>query len=182
MIIMIGGIPCSGKSTLMREIISELGSAENVEPMKLFSCQKHNDILVLGRYAEGEPFGGTDRLSYGTIKKFREFIDQEHTNYKHIIFEGDRFFRAVDVEWLLEKHDSKVLILTVDAEEEARRHKERNDTQTEKWLDGRRTQIKNIMVKCGMITPSKVKEHLRQVNNKDDMLRVKNEINKYLGV
>ena len=83
---MIGGIPCSGKSTLMREIISGLGSAENVEPMKLFSCQKHNDILVLGRYAEGEPFGGTDRLSYGTIKKFREFIDQEHTNYKHIIF------------------------------------------------------------------------------------------------
>ena len=110
---MIGGIPCSGKSTLMREIISGLGSAENVEPMKLFSCQKHNDILVLGRYAEGEPFGGTDRLSYGTIKKFREFIDQEHKNYKHIIFEGDRFFRAVDIEWLLENHDAKVLILTV---------------------------------------------------------------------
>ena len=180
MIIMIGGIPCSGKSTLMREIISGLGSAENVEPMKLFSCQKHNDILVLGRYAEGEPFGGTDRLSYGTIKKFREFIDQEHQNYKHIIFEGDRFFRAVDVEWLLEKHDSKVLILTVDAEEEARRHKERNDTQTEKWLDGRRTQIKNIMGKCGMTTPNKFKEHLRQVNNKEDMLVVRDEIIKYL--
>ena len=176
MIIMIGGIPCSGKSTLMREIISGLGSAENGEPMKLFSCQKHNDILVLGRYAEGEPFGGTDRLSYGTIKKFREFIDQEHKNYKHIIFEGDRFFRAVDIEWLLENHDAKVLILTVDAEEEARRHKERNDTQTEKWLDGRRTQIKNIMVKCGMITPSKVKEHLRQMNNKEDMYIVKDEI------
>jgi hypothetical protein len=173
---MIGGIPCSGKSTLMREIISGLGSAENVEPMKLFSCQKHNDILVLGRYAEGEPFGGTDRLSYGTIKKFREFIDQEHQNYKHIIFEGDRFFRTVDIEWLLEKHNSKVLILTVEAKEEERRHKERKDTQTEKWLNGRRTQIKNIMVKCGMITPSKVKEHLRKVNNKEDMLVVKNEI------
>ena len=187
MIIMIGGIPCSGKSTLMREVISGLGPAVEVEPMKLFSCQKHevgyyDDILILGMYPKGEPFGGTDRLSYGTIKKFQEFINQEHKKYKHIIFEGDRFFRAVDVEWLLKEHDSKVLILTVDAEEEARRHKERNDTQTEKWLDGRRTQIKNIMVKCGMITPSKVKEHLRQVNNKDDMLRVKNEINKYLGV
>ena len=176
MIIMIGGIPCSGKSTLMREIISGLGPAVEVEPMKLFSCQKHNDILVLGRYAEGEPFGGTDRLSYGTIKKFREFIDQEHQNYKHIIFEGDRFFRTVDIEWVLEKHNSKVLILTVEAKEEERRHKERKDTQTEKWLNGRRTQIKNIMVKCGMITPSKVKEHLRKVNNKEDMLVVKNEI------
>ena len=81
---------------------------------------------------------------------------------------------------MLEKHDSKVLILTVDAEEEDRRHKERNDTQTDKWLNGRRTQIKNIMVKCGMITPSKVKEHLRQVNNKEDMYVVKDEIIKYL--
>ena len=36
MIIMIGGIPCSGKSTLMRNLIKEMGSHENVEPMKLF--------------------------------------------------------------------------------------------------------------------------------------------------
>ena len=49
MIIMIGGVPCSGKSTLIREIISELGSVENVEPMKLFPCQKYNDILVIRR-------------------------------------------------------------------------------------------------------------------------------------
>ena len=85
MIIMIGGIPCSGKSTLTREIISGLGSVENVEPMKLFSCQKHLDILVVGRYPIGETFGGTDRLSYGTINKFREFINQEQPKYRHII-------------------------------------------------------------------------------------------------
>ena len=57
MIIMIGGVPCSGKSTLIREIISGLGSAENVEPMKLFPCQKYNDILVVGRYPAGEILG-----------------------------------------------------------------------------------------------------------------------------
>ena len=50
MIIMIGGIPCSGKSTLMRSLISEMGSHEDVEPMKLFPCQKHGDTLVVGRY------------------------------------------------------------------------------------------------------------------------------------
>ena len=47
MIIMIGGAPCSGKSTLTKKVISGLGSAVNVEPMKLFNCQKHNDILVV---------------------------------------------------------------------------------------------------------------------------------------
>ena len=38
MIIMIGGIPCSGKSTLTREIISGLGSGDDVDRMNLFSC------------------------------------------------------------------------------------------------------------------------------------------------
>ena len=35
-------------------------------------------------------------------------------------------------------------ILTVSPEEEKRRHIERQDTQTEKWLQGRRSQISNI--------------------------------------
>ena len=62
MIIMIGGVPCSGKSTLTRNIIKGLGSAENVEPFPLFTSQRHDDILIVGRYPEGETFGGTDRL------------------------------------------------------------------------------------------------------------------------
>ena len=63
MIVIIGGVPCSGKSTLTREIIKGLGSAEDVEPFPLFTSQKHGDILIVGRYPEGETFGGTDRLS-----------------------------------------------------------------------------------------------------------------------
>ena len=35
-------------------------------------------------------------------------------------------------------------ILTVSLEEEKRRHIERQDSQTEKWLQGRRSQISNI--------------------------------------
>ena len=112
--------------------------------MTLFPCQKYGDILVVGRYPEGETFGGTDRLSYGTINKFRDFINQEAPKHKHILIEGDRFCRAVEIEWLLDNHDAKVYILTVNADEEKRRHIERQDTQTEKWLQGRRSQISNI--------------------------------------
>ena len=142
---MIGGVPCSGKSTLTRNILSVLGSAEFVEPMKLFPCQKHDDVLVVGRYPEGETFGGTDRMSYGAIPKFRDFINQEAPKHKHIYADGDRFFRAKDIEWLVETHDATVYVLTVSAEEEKRRHIQREDTQTEKWLAGRRSQISNIM-------------------------------------
>ena len=100
----------------------------------LFTSQKHGDILIVGRYPEGETFGGTDRLSYKTIKLFREFIDRQQPKYKHIIVEGDRFFRGVDLEWIVENHDTKVFVLTVDSDEEKRRHVERNDTQSEVYF------------------------------------------------
>ena len=119
---MIGGIPCSGKSTLMRNLIQEMGSHEDVEPMKLFPCQKHGDTLVVGRYPVGETFGGTDRISYGAISKFRDFINQEVSKHKNIILEGDRFCRAKDIEWLLSEHNSKVYILKVSPSVEKERH------------------------------------------------------------
>ena len=145
MIILVGGVPCSGKSSLTRNIISELGSGEMLEPMKLFPCEKRGDVLVVGRYPDNETFGGTDRISYGAIPKFRDFINQEAPKHKHIYADGDRFFRAADIEWLILEHNASVYVLTVSAEEEKRRHIQRKDTQTEKWLAGRRSQISNIM-------------------------------------
>jgi len=172
MIIMIGGVPCSGKSTLTRNIISGLGSAELVEPMKLFSCQKHGDILVVGRYPEGETFGGTDRLSYGTISKFREFIIQECPKYKHIIIEGDRFFRMKDIEWLVSEYDAKIFVLTISSSEEQRRHVKRQDIQSEKWLKGRRSQISNILTNMFLMD----KIQIRNNENKNDMMKIEEEL------
>ena len=82
---MIGGVPCSGKSSLTRNILSELGSGEMLEPLSLFPCEKRGDVLIVGRYPEGETFGGTDRISYGAISKFRDFIDQEEPKHKHMV-------------------------------------------------------------------------------------------------
>ena len=172
MIIMIGGVPCSGKSTLTREILSGLGSAEDAEPMKLFPCQKHRDILVVGHYPEGESFGGTDRLSYGTINKFRDFINQEQPKYKHIIVEGDRFFRSKDIEWLVETYDSEIFVLTVDPQEEKQRHIKRKDTQTEKWLSGRRSQISNILTNFALMGKLKVRTN----NSKVESENIKREL------
>ena len=177
MIIMIGAIPCAGKSTLVREIIKELGSAEDVEPFPLFTSQKHGDILVVGRYPEGETFGGTDRLSYKTIKLFREFIDRQQPKYKHIIVEGDRFFRSVDLEWIVENHDTKVFVLTVDSDEEKRRHVERNDTQSEVWLSGRRSQISNILTNFNLMG----KIEVRQNNSFESSQKIKGEIMEILN-
>ena len=176
MIIMIGGVPCSGKSTLTRNILSELGSAELVEPMKLFTCQKHGDVLVIGKYEPDQPFGGTDRLSYGTISKFREFIIQECPKYKHIIIEGDRFFRMKDIEWLMSEYDAKVFVLTISSLEEQRRHVKRQDSQTEKWLKGRRSQISNILTNMFLMD----KIQVRNNENKNDMIMIQKELKELL--
>ena len=172
MIAIVGGVPCAGKSTLIREIIKELGSAEDVEPFPLFKSQKHGDILVVGRYPVGEKFGGCDRLSYSTINKFRDFINQEQPKYKHIIVEGDRFFRSVDLEWIVENYDTKVFVLTVDPDEEKRRHVERNDTQSEVWLSGRRSQISNILTNFNLMG----KIEVRQNNSFESSQKIKGEI------
>ena len=48
----------------MRNLLSRLPEEPNlIEPKKLFKCQEHGDILVVGQYPEGETFGGTDKLS-----------------------------------------------------------------------------------------------------------------------
>lgn len=172
MIIMIGGIPCSGKSTLMRSLIQEMGSHEDVEPMKLFPCQKHNDVLVVGRYPIGETFGGTDRISYGAISKFRDFITQEAPKHKHIILEGDRFCRAKDIEWLLSEHDAKVYILKVSPEVEKERHIGRGDEQSEKWLQTRRTLISNLQTNFLLMGELDI----RLTDTWDSLHELKNEI------
>ena len=135
--------------------------------MKLFPCQKYNDILVVGRYPEGEIFGGTDRLSYGTINKFRDFINQEQPKYKHIIVEGDRFFRSIDIEWLVETHNSEIFVLTVNLQEEKRRHLERQDSKTEKWLSGRRSQISNILTNFNLMGKLKVRTNNSRIESKN---------------
>ena len=172
MIFLIGGVPCSGKSTLMRRLIDRLEEPTLVEPMPLFKCQEHGDILVCGEYPEGETFGGTDKLSYGAIPKFREFCDGANVGYKHTIIEGDRFFRAEDIEWLLDTHESEVYILTVDPAEELKRHLKRKDTQTEKWLEGRRSQINNIQKNFNLMGRLNVKLN----NDIVTSLRIEDEI------
>ena len=176
-IIMVGGIPTSGKSKLIRGLIGDIGSFDICNPYPLFPCQFHKDILVVGRYPEGETFGGTDKLSYGTIPKFRDFIKQEESKWKHIIIEGDRFFRSQDITWICDNYDSKVFVLTVSDTEEKRRHLERQDTQTDRWLKGRRTQIQNILTDIVLMGSIEVRSNETMEDSDNLKEEIKNLLN-----
>ena len=133
--------------------------------------------MVIGYYPEGETFGGTDKISHGAIPHFRDFINQEKPKWKHIIVEGDRFFRMKDVEWLINNFDdAKIFVLEVSREIENQRHKDRGDTQKEVWLKGRRTQIGNILTNMFILD----KIQLRSNNFEEDAKNIKQEIMNYL--
>jgi len=172
MIIMVGGVPCSGKSTLMRRLISRLDEPNLIEPMKLFKCQEHGDVLVVGQYPEGETFGGTDKLSHGSIPQFREFIEWANIAYKHVLIEGDRYFRGKDIEWLIDNHEARVYVLTVELSEEHNRHAERGDTQSEVWLKGRRSQINNILTNMNLLGQLQIRDN----NSIETSMKIEEEI------
>ena len=172
MIIMIGGVPCSGKSTIMRKLLERLEEPTLTEPMPLFKCQEHGDILVLGTYPEGEDFGGTDRLSYGSIPFFQEFCNGVSVGYKHTLVEGDRYFRGKEIEWLLHNHEAIVYVLNVDIEAERNRHVMRGDTQSEVWLKGRRSQINNILTNMNLMGALQIRNN----NTIEQQIQITDEI------
>ena len=77
----------------------------------------------------------------GVNKQFLQYISMVQSN---IIFEGDRLFSLNNLIKLNELYDLRIIILVNSPETLLKRHKDRNDTQTDKFLKGRSTKIKNI--------------------------------------
>jgi dephospho-CoA kinase len=139
MIIAILGEPATGKTTLMKEIIKELGPLKpSNKPFYHYSAP---GLVLWGKYDEGT-FQGTDKLSMGVQPLAVEFAMM--ARHKLILFEGDRignvsFFKAV-----APYHEIKIYLLEVSEEEKARRHIARNDNQSEKFLKAKKTKLKNL--------------------------------------
>ena len=102
---------------------------------------KENNIALLGLYSQNNTFLGTDRLSMGVNKQFLQYISMKQRN---IMFEGDRLFSLNNLIKLNELYDLRIIILECSLKILNKRHIDRKDTQTDKFLKGRVTKIKNI--------------------------------------
>ncbi len=142
-ITLIGGEPCTGKSTLVRSIIKRKNINQKFEYEKLLKGHTNDEYIVIGVYNNGL-FDGTDKLSMAVQPAFERFVNKEKTK-KHIILEGDRLFKKTLIRWLQSsKHFFRLIILTTEEKTKEFRHKSRNDNQTEKWLNTKKTTIKNV--------------------------------------
>jgi uridine kinase len=139
----IGGEPCTGKSTLMKQIIKKEKINEIFEYKKLLKGHQNEKIIIIGLY-EDQLFDGTDRLSMAVQPVFIEYLKQQKPK-KHIILEGDRLFKKTLFDYIL-KTDIFFRLIILECSENIKkfRHIARKDEQSQKWLDSKKTTIQNI--------------------------------------
>lgn len=140
-IVAIGGIPASGKTTIIKKFFFKYPKFKTFK-WRLISGHfiKELNLFILGRYDGNDTFLGTDKLSMSVQPDYKRFINK----YKdvNILFEGDRLFNIKSLDESKLTHNLKVYI--IESYDTDKRHKDRNDNQSEKFIKGRYTKIKNI--------------------------------------
>lgn len=142
-VVAIGGMPGTGKTTLMKEFMKgkewKIGKHNK---LLAYHYNEKDNIYVLGLYEEAKGYAqGTDRLSMAVHKDVEDFFSEIPGDSK-VLFEGDRLFTANMLEHLLEGHALNIIILTALNLEE--RYQLRNSNQSEKFLKGRKTKYSHI--------------------------------------
>lgn len=150
LIVGVGGVPASGKTSLMRKAMQRLDGTWR--EFQFGECRGHHNrqhrVFVLGRYSPRVQFAGTDKLSMSAARNCLEFckriaLSDDHTQ-STILFEGDRLFSASFINQLLEMPavDVELFVLAVEPEVLAERREGR--VQNESWVAGRHTKVANI--------------------------------------
>lgn len=142
------GEPASGKSTVMRDLITRLGEGEVCkEGLVAYTHYPEDKVIVAGIYDE-QVFSGTDRLSKGCGPKYREWLlakvnDPEFAGWK-FYFEGERFSNSKFFDFFLAL---PVPPVTYYLEADEATLNERNagrSNQNPTWRKGMATRMKNL--------------------------------------
>lgn len=140
------GAPGTGKSHLMKEWMSRW--TWDYHRTGLVDHYVSGDLIVLGKYPDGETFGGTDRLSMSVQPEALEFVKSQED--KIILYEGDRLTSRSFFNDIIEAGIG-LTIIALDCPQDIReeRYKERGSEQNETWLAGRVKKVENIIEEFG---------------------------------
>jgi len=169
-VIALGGEPATGKTTLTKRLFRNIPDLQVTKYGLLrLLVSDEAKLLLLGIYnfKVGMPFEGTDKLSMSVVVDARRFVKWATNNRKDytIFFEGDRLFAQDFIDYCQSICETKVYILTCEAQTLTKRHAERGDLQNGSWLKGRATKLSNIA------NEPRNKVTLLPNDDKDDMIR-----------
>ena len=150
-VVAVSGMPAVGKTTLFKELMSSTGALRwhwEKRGLVVFHQHSKSKAIILGDYSQEVVFGGTDRLSMAVQKSAIEFIEHVSTDnrFPAILLEGDRLYNDSFLKAVEGMNEVRLSVIELFADEETlkTRHRERKDTQTEKWLAGRATKLANV--------------------------------------
>ncbi len=140
---LIGGLPVTGKTTLMNRIRKKLNNCTQGHHFTL-KYEEYENHIIFGIYA-GTTFDGTDKLSMAAQPDALDFLKH---NTKNVIIEGDRLFNQKFIDGARTLgYDVKITVLYVDKLGEIlKRYQKRGQMQSEKFIKGRHTKISNIIL------------------------------------
>jgi hypothetical protein len=153
LILGVGGEPATGKTTLFRRVREELPGAAEVFKYKSMQAERWDEakVVFLGFYAEGDRYGGTDKLGLSVQPDASHFLREglkELEGPPHawtVLFEGDRLFNDSFLTGpCAESGDLRAWILTCDPEVKEKRRRARGDAHSEVFLKGRHTKYSNL--------------------------------------
>ena len=136
------GVPGTGKSTVMKELMSRFDGWEQERVVELLDTHVSGNLRVLGKYEDdGETFVGTDRLSMAVPPRAVDWISTRPNEF--IIGEGDRLNNKTFFE-TCQPHLT-IIHLTVSDTERERRYRERGSDQSEKFIKTTQTKGQSIV-------------------------------------
>ena len=146
------GLPGTGKTTKMRELLAEFRKVEQDEWVKEGLVTYHifakHKIIILGKYDDGV-FAGTDTWSKGVGPKWRQWLVDNAEKFADygVLGEGERLSNSPNLDAMFATGNMKLVLLKVSEDELERRRAARNNTQNESWMKGMKTRIANLCAK-----------------------------------
>ena len=190
MIVLLHGISCSGKSTILERLSSRLPEDPNediFEPLPFWKCREYGNILHVEtypiKYPPNQVFTGTEVITAEKtiydgesevihIPKYQEFCNGVAVGYEHTLIECDMYWRSEEIQWVLDNHESQVFLLSVDSKEELRRQNERHSSPSEEEKNLCKLQINNIQSNINLMGRLNVREN----NTIESSLKIEDEI------
>jgi hypothetical protein len=147
-VLAIGGPPASGKTFIVKQLISRADDWVLSRKERLLDCMYSEklNLYVFGKYEpEGGIFQGTDKLSMAVQANAETFLAAVAATPVNVVFEGDRLFNRKFLEKAVAL-DTNLAILRFQVAQaiKAERHLARRDSQTAKYQRSRETKVDNI--------------------------------------